>query len=457
MTQVDSCIVTLRESLRSLETLSAQERQQVFAAVTDLCEQFPQAPRTLELEQINLQLQREILQRKQTEQSLRESQVCLRLLHSISTHMMAGRSFDAVVFATVEQMSRYFRDCSIAYLSLAADQLHALHLLAPAVAPALQPPDRPFSLDLAPAIEVQKFFHRRQALIVEGIEQEPLVAPLAGQLRSHGVEALLAVPLQVGSGVLCGMRSRPHSWTAYEVATFAEIADYLTIVLQEAQAQQERQHAETQLLASLHEKEVMLKEIHHRVKNNLQVISSLLKLQAGHIKQERVLEAFQDSQHRVRAMALIHEKLYQSADLAKANFAEYVSSLVTELLRCFAVGTQAVRLDLNLAPSCLSLDAALPCGLIINELVSNALKYAFVENPSPRLSLNFYSDGEDCYRLVIQDNGRGLPSNCDYKTIPTLGLQLVRSLTQQLRGTFTYDYREGAVFTVTFVDTRGKD
>ncbi|MEB3295015.1 MAG: histidine kinase dimerization/phosphoacceptor domain -containing protein [Synechococcales bacterium] len=449
---LDSYIIALRDSLHPLATLTEPDRQQVFAALGDLSDYLPQASRTLALEQINLQLQQEILQRQQTEQSLRESQVCLRLLNSISRQKMAGRSFEAVVAVTVEQMSRYFGDRPLYYLTLEGKQIQATHT----VYPDLLSPDRPFALNLEPAIDLWTFLQRRQTLIVEQVDQEPLLTPVAAALHSQAVEAILAVPLQVGTGILCCTRSQPHTWTAYEVATFAEIADYLTIVFQEAQAQQERQYAEAQLLASLHEKEVMLKEIHHRVKNNLQVISSLLKLQAGHIKQEGVLEAFQDSQHRVRAMALIHEKLYQSADLAKANFADYVKSLVAELLRCFSLGTRNIQLDLNLAPVCLSLDTALPCGLIINELVSNALKYAFAENPYPRLSLDFYSDGEDSYRLIIQDNGRGLPSNYSFQTTPTLGLQLVKSLIQQLRGTMSYDYRDGAVFTVTFIDAKGK-
>lgn len=211
-----------------------------------------------------------------------------------------------------------------------------------------------------------------------------------------------------------------------------------------------RKGAEDQLRASLQEKEVMLKEIHHRVKNNLQVVSSLLKLQAGYIKDERTLEVFKESQNRVRAMALIHEKLYQSEDLAKTNFAEYIRSLVNDLFRSYSISSRSITLKLDVEEVRLSIDTAIPCGLIINELVSNSLKYAFSTTDQCEIRIYLQSTGQDCYTLIVQDNGCGFPAEIDFRHTRSLGLQLVCGLVKQLHGTIDLTNRSGTQFTISF-------
>ena len=250
----------------------------------------------------------------------------------------------------------------------------------------------------------------------------------------------------------------------------------------------ERQQAESKISASLKEKEVLLKEIHHRVKNNLQIVSSLLKLQAGHLKNsqdaiqvdpnldadltqlhynERSIAAFKDSQHRVRAMALVHEKLYQSEDLARTDFAYYVRSLVQDLVRSYGRSSNPIQVRSTIHDVQLSLDRAIPCGLIINELVSNALKYAFPDGSTGDIHVQLFPDRDDQYVLIVEDNGVGLPSNIDVHNASTLGLQLVCSLTQQLSGTLSHQINleptqaqltqsqptsSGTSFRITFVD-----
>ena len=216
----------------------------------------------------------------------------------------------------------------------------------------------------------------------------------------------------------------------------------------------DRKWAEDQVRASLEEKEVLLKEIHHRVKNNLQVISSLLKLQAGYIKDDRILEVFKESQNRVRAMALIHEKLYQSDDLAKTNFAEYIRSLVTDLFRSYSISSRLIKLNVNVEDVRLSIDTAIPCGLIINELISNSLKYAFSLGQAGEVSIHLFPESEDYYTLIVQDNGSGFPSDLNFRNTKSLGLQLVCSLTKQLHGTIDLKCQPGAVFKISFTEQK---
>ncbi|MBF2066391.1 MAG: PAS domain S-box protein [Calothrix sp. C42_A2020_038] len=209
-------------------------------------------------------------------------------------------------------------------------------------------------------------------------------------------------------------------------------------------------YTETRLKASLKEKEVLLKEIHHRVKNNLQVISSLLRLQAGYVQDEEALEILRDSQNRVRAMAMIHESLYQSTDLGKIKFSEYVQNLSQNLVRGYALNSN-IQINLKIDPIQLRIDTAIPCGLIINELVSNAIKHAFV-GIDGIIYIDFLDLGNSKYSLSVSDNGVGIPDDIDTRRSQSLGLQLVWSLVEQLEGSIIFNNKLGTSFTITFVE-----
>jgi PAS domain S-box-containing protein len=209
--------------------------------------------------------------------------------------------------------------------------------------------------------------------------------------------------------------------------------------------------AEELLKASLAEKEVLLREIHHRVKNNLQVISSLVSLQADNLTDERMREEFNDVCDRIRSMALIHEKLYQTGDLAQLNFADYAASLLHYLWNSYDVLAGKVRLHLALTPMVLSIEIAVPCGLILNELAGNALKHAFPNNSSGEVTVGLDHDaaaGTVC--LWVRDNGVGLPAGLDWRQCGSLGLRLVDILASQLRGTVATGTGPGTEFRVTF-------
>ena len=213
----------------------------------------------------------------------------------------------------------------------------------------------------------------------------------------------------------------------------------------------DRKRDEDRIKASLAEKEVLLKEIHHRVKNNLQVISSLLKLQSRYIQDSRVTEMLKESQNRVRSMALVHEQLYQSKDLSNIDFAEYIQNLARNLFQAYEVGAEGINLQTNIAPFYMNVDTAVPCGLIINELVTNSLKYAFRGLESGKIKIDFSADeGRDCV-LVVSDSGIGFPKDLDYRNARTLGWRLVVSLVKQIRGKIELLETEGTVFKITFL------
>jgi two-component sensor histidine kinase len=193
--------------------------------------------------------------------------------------------------------------------------------------------------------------------------------------------------------------------------------------------------AEDAIRASLKEKEILLREIHHRVKNNLQIIVSLLSLQANTVKDSAVQQTFLDSQHRIRAMALIHEQLYQTPDLATVDLAEYVRSLTAYLFRAYRGNGTLVTLTLETEPVRLPMDTAIPCGLILNELVSNALKHAFPAGRQGEIRVTLHMAEAGQVALLVSDNGIGFSPALDFHHIQSLGLQLVTTLTEQLQGT----------------------
>lgn len=207
---------------------------------------------------------------------------------------------------------------------------------------------------------------------------------------------------------------------------------------------------EEELRNSLHDKDMLIKEVHHRVKNNLTVIASLLSLQSRQIKDTAAIGAFAESRHRVRSMSLIHEKLYRSTDLKSIDVHSYVRELVTELFHSYKV-QGAVRLDLQVEPMQMDIDTLIPCGLIINELVSNSLKYAFpgVAEGTITVALAHAQQGEG-YVLKVGDNGSGLPEGFDPKNCDTLGMMLINSLSAQLGGQPQLQTSGGVSFTLAF-------
>jgi PAS domain S-box-containing protein len=218
----------------------------------------------------------------------------------------------------------------------------------------------------------------------------------------------------------------------------------------------EERQADERLRASMKEQEVLLKEIHHRVKNNLQIISSLLNLQSQHIQDPAALAMFQESRLRVRSMAMVHEKLYRSKDLSHVDFKEYIPSLAYHLFQIYGVNSEAIALTIDVDDAYLDINSAIPCGLLVSELISNTLKHAFPDGRRGEVKVRMKPLADGFMELVVSDNGIGLEKDLDLKNTDSFGLQLVDMLTEQLQGTVAIDRNGGTSITVRFKTSNHK-
>jgi PAS domain S-box-containing protein len=210
------------------------------------------------------------------------------------------------------------------------------------------------------------------------------------------------------------------------------------------------EQADRTIRQSLIEKEVLLKEVHHRVKNNLQVISSLLYLQSQQTSDELSIEMFNESQQRVRSMALVHERLYRSPDLAQVDFADYIGCLTDSLFGSNRADSDRIRVVVDVQHARLSIDTAVPCGLLVNELISNSLKHAFPANEIGCINVGLHRVTDDEVLLSVRDDGVGLPVSIDPATSPTFGMQVIMALVEQLHGSLEVERSGGTTFLIRF-------
>ena len=316
-----------------------------------------------------------------------------------------------------------------------------------------------------------------------------LIVPIVSCSSTGHPEALRSW-LNVNNSDLWGLLivhqcSAPRQWQQSEIDLLDQLSVQLAIAIQQAELYQNLQTLNVQLEAkvqertneiakrqqiedelrqseakfrqlaenirrSLEEKEILLKEIHHRVKNNLQIISSLLRMQSRRPLDKATLILFQESQNRVQSMALIHEQLYQSPDLSQIDFGEYIRSLTDKLFRCYGV-KQSIALNIETNGLKLILDTAIPCGLMINELVSNSLKYAFPNGDKGEIAISLQLATDNTVTLTVSDNGIGIPETLDWQNSNSLGLRIVSNLTKQLKGNIYLDRAHGTTFQIIFV------
>jgi PAS domain S-box-containing protein len=213
----------------------------------------------------------------------------------------------------------------------------------------------------------------------------------------------------------------------------------------------EKKHVQQRMELSLKEKEVLLKEVHHRVKNNMQVISSILNLQSSYVSDEYALTLLKESQNRIKTMAYIHESLYQNKSFTSVNFSEYVHTLVNNIVQSYSASSEKIKLNLNVDKVTLSLDSSIPAGLIINELITNSIKHAFPGSRQGMITFNLSCENNLVF-LELKDNGVGFAEGVDFENSHSLGLQLVNTLIEQIDGKFKFKSQknEGTEVLVTF-------
>ena len=309
-------------------------------------------------------------------------------------------------------------------------------------------------LQLAEFPNLQKLMETGQPMTISDTQADASWNPFP---ETSWIRSWAAAPLWVEGeaiGMLNACSEEPGFFTQDHAETLSAFANQAAAAILNArlysQAQDEiaeRKLAEQQIQASLREKEVLLKEISHRVKNNLQLVSSLLRHQSKYIKDEQTLQIFRESQDRVRSMALVHEKLYQSKDLARIDFADYIRTLTSSLFLSYGASSEVIQLKIHAEDIFLGVDNAMPCALIINELVSNSLQHAFPDGGECEIRIELRSE-EDQLELMVSDNGVGFPEDLDFRTTETLGLQLVSTLADQLEASIELDGSGGTEFKI---------
>lgn len=290
----------------------------------------------------------------------------------------------------------------------------------------------------------------RHTIAANDAQVDPLTAEFTeSYLKPLKITSMMDAPIWL-HGKLIGVLCHEHvgepfrTWTLDEQDFANAMANLISLALEAY----ERDKAEEQIKESLHEKEILIKEIHHRVKNNMQIISSLLNLQSRQITDPEVAGIFKESQSRVKSMSMIHERLYQSKTLSSINFSEYINSLSRELVPTFSRKPDKINLKVNAENIQLNIDTAIPCGLILTEIISNSLKYAFPEGKGT-VCVDFYR-ANDGFVLKIADDGVGIPESVNYENTTTLGILLINSLTEQINGEISLDTSHGTSYTIKF-------
>ena len=268
-----------------------------------------------------------------------------------------------------------------------------------------------------------------------------------GEAESIGAASIdwLGVPLKTENKTFGVLAVQSYS----EGVRFAEEEkEILKFVSDQIATAIKRKHATEQLRKSLREKEMLLQEIHHRVKNNMQIISSLLNLQASQTKDNDFLKMVKVSQNRIRSMALVHEKLYGSKDFSKINFSDYAESLVVHLFQFHQVDPNRVQLKTDLEDVFLDIQTAIPSGLILNELVTNSLKHAFPEGKNGEIIVELHPSADHAFQIIVRDNGVGIPKDLDIGHTASMGLQIVTMLVGQLEGSLEVQRESGTTVKV---------
>jgi PAS domain S-box-containing protein len=390
--------VAVRESVERGRLRRAQaEAEAALRQAKDTLERTVEE-RTAELEAVNTRLRADIAQRQLIEKELRDSQARFQAILDHTTAVIYLMDPESRFLLINRQFEQLFQVTNAQVVG--------------------QPVEAVFSEEIAAAFRA----NNRQALAAGAAQEFEELVPHDDGLHTY---ISIKVPLYDSTGTayaLCGIST--------------DITD--------------RKGAEEALKAALQEKEVLLKEVYHRIKNNLQVISSLLDLQADSVADPQVRALFEDSQQRLQAVALIHESLYQAGNVTRIQAADYIHELSTRVFQAYTPPGDRITLTVQADPVWIGMQSAIPCGLIVNELLSNSLKYAFPNDQAGEITVGLRVAPEGSIILTVCDTGVGFPADVDFRHTDSLGLQLVCLLTEQLNGTIELDRAAGTQWTLTF-------
>ncbi len=435
----------------------------VEASLRSLNEELEQrvAKRTLSLSELNSQLAEEIALHQKTETSLIQRN---RELLSFQAAAAATSSSLDIIFV-LETLSWEMIDllevdgCCVYQLKPDTNQLIVIAEYAALIAHA-PTPER--SINLKQGDIYLRVLQERSAIVItNSLERDNQKALSTRFEELPNAHSLVLIPM-IFQGRVIGLVELAYEdpnrkFSEHQVSLAQLLANQAAIAMENAnlykraqQEIQERERGEVRIKASLKEKEMLLQEIHHRVKNNLQVISSLLNLQSRNVTNAEILNVLRESQDRIRTMALIHEKLYQSENLASIDFGSYLKSLTSHLISTYRSSSGSARLQLDVDDVILSLETAVPCGLIVNELMSNALKYAFLDGRQGIILITLHKNEDGQTSISVADNGVGLPAGFDIHKSASLGLRLVTMLVGQIHGTLLTTNENGTKFEVVF-------
>jgi len=296
---------------------------------------------------------------------------------------------------------------------------------------------------------------QRENIVIPDVNALPPDATAEKEIiKSQGVRSLLVVPIGSKEGKLLGFMGfddteKCRTWSEEDTRLLRVASEMIARYL-------DRKKAEDQLRVSFKEKEILLRELYHRTKNNMQIISSLLNLQSMALDDKQMLHVIQEIQNRIKSLSLVHEKLFEAKDLSNISLKDYIQDLAQVLLASYQGSNKRISITVNVENVFMSLDSITNCGLIINELVSNSLKYAFPDEVTGNIHIVLRSTDKGEIELCIRDNGIGLPEGFDFENPKTLGLKLVRGIAEdQLRGKIELKGEKRSDFLITFKETTG--
>jgi PAS domain S-box-containing protein len=410
---------------------------------------------------------KDITERKQNERILKAQAEREKLIRTISERIHQSLHLQDILNATVKEVRDLLKVDRVVVYQFYPDM--SGKIMAESVLPGWTISLGEDIQDTCFQAEVMSNYYQGRKRAIANIYHAGLTDCHIQLLERFEVKANLVVPILIEVNEENKNSSLWGLLIAHQCSNFREweenqldLLDQLTVqiaiaiqqanILQQAQNEiQQREQAELKLRSALAEKEVLLKEVHHRVKNNLQIVSSLLHLQAQTIQDPQVIKAIQESQNRIESISLIHKNLYTNPNIGKLDIAEYITNLVTGILLSYQIIPGQISLQTDIDSVILNVDQAIACGLIINELISNALKHAFPDKNTGQVNISLHKNKNHDIEMRIQDNGIGLADNIDWMTTSSLGLSLVYDLvTEQLEGSITIERHQGTIFNIQF-------